>query len=128
MNRPFIFFLSLIVISVLLLFQSYGFSATTLTSYNNHSSANITGRHNSQEEDGSVKKEHSEADPYKIHKEYINEPWRLSSSYKVLEKTFISLTVLNILLFCISSLRKWRYYKNIKGTNIDSIHDKKKTA
>lgn len=117
--------LSLIGAFILFLFSSYSFAAASATNYNNLSDSSIadTEQHNTQKENKSIEKEHGEADPYKTHKEYISEPWRLSSSYKVLERAFISLTGLNILLFSISSFRKWRYYKNIQGTNIDSIND-----
>lgn len=115
--------LSLIGAFILFLFNSYSFAAASAINYNNLSDLSITEQHNPQKENKSIEKEHSGADPYKIHKEYINEPWRLSSSYKILERAFISLTGLNILLFSISSFRKWRYYKNIQGTNIDFIND-----
>lgn len=103
--------LSLVVIYVLLCLQSYSFANVTLTSGNNLT--NIISQHNSQEEHSSIETEHEESDPYKIHKEYINEPWRLSSSYHVLEKACIGLIVLNILLFTISRIRKWRDYHDI---------------
>lgn len=115
--------LSLIGTFILFRFNSYSLAAASAANYNNLSASSITEQHNTKKENKSIEKEHGEADSYKTHKEYINEPWRLSSSYKVLERAFISLTGLNILLFSISSFRKWRYYKNIQGTNIDSIND-----
>lgn len=61
-----------------------------------------------------IEKEHGEADPYKIHQEYMSEPWRQSSSYGILYRYCITLISLNLFLFIINSLRKRERFKKVK--------------
>lgn len=83
---------------------SLGSSTTTIN----------TGQTHSETGELEIEKEHSEADPYKIHQEYMSEPWRQSSSYGILHRYCITLILINIFLFIINSLRKRERFKSAK--------------
>lgn len=58
---------------------------------------------------------HQEADPYKIHQEYRSEPWRQSSSYPILFKYCLELSLLNLILLGIIIYRnKHKFYMRKK--------------